>query len=80
VYNEGDKDLEPYLNPLIKQAGGNIRSLEIEVLNRAMSDGTLMVTGVNLWNALHSENWRHRQAACEAFRNFLKTNPLPQRY
>lgn len=57
--------------PLLKTAGGNIANLDIEVLRRALSDGTLTITGVKLWNALHSDNWRHREAAVEAFSQFL---------
>jgi centrosomal protein CEP104 len=81
VHNEGDNDLEPFLKPLLAQAGGNVQALEMESLRRAYSDGTLTVAGVRLWNAVHSETWRHREASCEAFYQFL-TNPkgLPPKY
>lgn len=62
-YNDGDADLEPYLKPLLNAAGGNVEKLGLEALRRALSDGTLLVVGVKLWSALHSETWRHREAA-----------------
>eukprot|EP00350_Pseudokeronopsis_sp_OXSARD2_P009943 CAMPEP_0170549232 /NCGR_PEP_ID=MMETSP0211-20121228/7419_1 /TAXON_ID=311385 /ORGANISM="Pseudokeronopsis sp., Strain OXSARD2" /LENGTH=127 /DNA_ID=CAMNT_0010855147 /DNA_START=1001 /DNA_END=1384 /DNA_ORIENTATION=+ len=62
-FNDGDIDLEPYLKPLLSAAGGNIEKLGLEALRRALSDGTLLVVGVKMWTALHSENWRHREAA-----------------
>lgn len=62
-HNDGDIDLEPFLKPLISAAGGNIEKLGLEALRRALSDGTLLVVGVKLWTALHSDTWRHREAA-----------------
>jgi hypothetical protein len=62
-FNDGDIDLEPYLKPLLSAAGGNIEKLGLEALRRALSDGTLLVVGVKLWTALHSETWRHRESA-----------------
>lgn len=62
-HNEGDIDLEPHLKPLLGQAGGNVEKLGLEALRRALTDGTLLVVGVKLWSALHSETWRHREAA-----------------
>lgn len=62
-HNDGDNDLEPFLKPLLSAAGGNIEKLGLEALRRALSDGTLLVVGVKLWTALHSETWRHREAA-----------------
>jgi len=34
---------------------------------------------VQVWSAIHSENWRHRKAAADAVFNYLKM-PLPDRY
>lgn len=62
-HNDGDIDLEQYLKPLLAAAGGNIEKLALEALRRALSDGTLLVVGVKLWTALHSDAWRHREAA-----------------
>jgi centrosomal protein CEP104 len=78
-YNDGDTDLEPYLNPLLLQAGGSVEKLGLEALRRALSDGTLLVVGVKLWSALHSETWRHREAATQAFLDYV-TGPLPPKY
>jgi len=62
-FNDGDVDLEPFLKPLLSNAGGNLQNLGLEALRRALSDGTLLVVGVKLWTALHSDTWRHREAA-----------------
>lgn len=51
------------MKPLLNAAGGNIEKLGLEALRRALSDGTLLVVGVKLWTALHSDTWRHREAA-----------------
>lgn len=80
VRNEGDEDLEPYLKKTMSSAGGSIKSLEVETLKRAYSDGTLQVVGVNLWTALHSvDQWKHREAAVSALISFLQA-PLPKKY
>lgn len=62
-HNDGDIDLEPFLKPLLSQAGGNVEKLGLEALRRALTEGTLLVVGVKLWSSLHSETWRHREAA-----------------
>jgi len=61
--NSGDDDLAPYLEPLLKNELAEVRSLTHESLVNALNDGTLLVSGVKLWNALHSDTWRHREAA-----------------
>lgn len=78
-YNEGDGDLEPYLKPLLSQAGGSIDKLGLEALKRALTDGTLLVVGVKLWSALHSETWRHREAAAQSFLDYI-SNPILPKY
>lgn len=77
--NDGDIDLEPYLNPLLSTAGGNVEKLGLEALRRALSDGTLLVCGVKLWTALHSDQWRHRESAAQAFLEYLQA-PLKKKY
>ena len=62
-YNEGDEELEPYLDPLLHEVGSDVDVLDQEALKRAFSEGTLTVVGVKLWTALLSSNWRHREAA-----------------
>ena len=79
-HNEGDTELDEYLNPLLQQAGGNIQTLEYEFLNRALSDGTLLVCGARLWNALHSDSWRHREAAANAFFNYLTSEKVERKW
>lgn len=78
-YNEGDDDIDPYLNPKLIEAGGKIENLEHSVLKRALHSGTLLVTGVKLWSALHSESWRHRDAASRAFLEYLQA-PIKPKY
>jgi hypothetical protein len=78
-HNEGDIDMEPHLKPLLGQAGGNVEKLGLEALRRALTDGTLLVVGVKLWSALHSETWRHREAAAQAFLDFC-SKPLLKKY
>jgi len=41
----------------------------------------MYVCGIRLWNSLHSENWRVREAATTAFLNFIKDKGnLPKKY
>ena len=61
--NSGDDDLAPYLEPLLTNDLAEVKSLTHESLVNALNDGTLLVSGVKLWNALHSDTWRHREAA-----------------
>ena len=79
-HNEGDTELEEFLAPLLQQAGGNIQSLEYEFLNRALSDGTLLVCGAKLWNALHSDSWRHREAAAHAYLEYLSSEKVARKW
>lgn len=78
-YNDGDADLEPYFKHLINSAGGNLQNLGLEALRRALSDGTLLVCGVKLWTALHSDTWRHREAAVQAFLDYISA-PMKPKY
>lgn len=78
-FNDGDLDLEPYLKHLLNSVGGNIEKLGLEALRRALSDGTLLVVGVKLWTALHSENFRHRESAAQAFLDYVNS-PLKNKY
>jgi len=39
----------------------------------------LLVCGAKLWNALHSDTWRHREAAAQAYLEYLQSD-LPQKY
>ena len=60
--NSGDDDLATFLDPLMKNST-DLKSLTHESLVYALNEGTLVVSGVKLWNALHSDTWRHREAA-----------------
>lgn len=62
------------------QAGGNLTVLQHDFLNRALSDGTLLVCGAKLWNALHSDSWRHREAASQAYIDFLDSEKAKTKY
>jgi len=46
----------------------------------ALNDGTLLVSGVKLWNALHSDTWRHREAAALAFLDFVSSGVALERH
>ena len=63
-----------YFDPLIKKSNssevGNLAK-DLGNFKRAESDATIKVTGVKVWNSLHSENWRIREAAITAFLNFI---------
>jgi hypothetical protein len=74
-YNHGDDDLKPYLDKTMANLEKLI-DLDKSVLKRALHTGTLLVTGVRCWTALHSENWRHRDAAVVAYLDFLKADLL----
>jgi hypothetical protein len=71
--------LDPYFRRLLSSAGGAIQDLETEVLRRALTSGTLLVTGVKLWSALFQEAWRHREASVTAFHDYLKA-PMKPKY
>ena len=71
--NEGDRDLQEFLDPLIGATGSNINPLQ-ESLKLAPGDDTLNVVGIRLWTALNSsQSWRHREAAAQAFLNYLES-------
>lgn len=72
-------DLERYLKQNISGADGSVEKLGLEALRRALTDGTLLVTGVKLWSALHSETWRHREGASKAFFDFISA-PMLSKY
>lgn len=79
AYNQGDKDLEPYFNPLVRKAKSKIpppNKTKLEVLKRL---GVLNVAGVRLFSAMIASDWTLREAAILAFHDFLK-NPLLPRY
>mmetsp|Transcript_23089 Transcript_23089/g.35758 ORF Transcript_23089/g.35758 Transcript_23089/m.35758 type:complete len:345 (+) Transcript_23089:1299-2333(+) len=78
---EGDRDLETFLKPKMKAASGTMRELEKEVKRRPDSEGTLNVSGIRIWNGLHSDSWRYRDAAAEAYMAFLtQQGGLPTKY
>jgi hypothetical protein len=63
------------------ERSGELRSLPKEALESALNEGTLEVTGVRLWNALHSEAWRHREAAAQAYLDYLSdSSRLPLKH
>lgn len=78
-FNYGDDDLKPYLDPLLKEAKEQLIDLDKAVLKWALHTGTLLVTGVWCWTALHSDKWRHRDASVNAYLEFLKA-PLLEKY
>lgn len=77
-HNEGDNDLEAYLRPKLMEAGGAVKSAEYDILRHADQRKVLRTVGAKLWSALHSENWRHREAAVKALLEFLEAPLLPK--
>lgn len=53
-----------------------VRSLDYDATTRPLNDVTVDVCGVKLWNALHSENWRYREAALEAFTTYVSQDVI----
>ena len=57
--NEGDADLQDYLDPLIGSAVADLLNIKAPP-----NDETIQVTGTRLWTALNnSQSWRNREAA-----------------
>jgi centrosomal protein CEP104 len=79
AFNEGDVDLELYFRPLIINVGEKVPDIPPEVFRRLHSLGYLTIFGAKIWAAVHSENWRHREAAAQAVLNFIEM-PLPSKY
>ncbi|KAM3136863.1 hypothetical protein pb186bvf_011122 [Paramecium bursaria] len=79
AFNEGDVDLELYLNPLLNSAGDKITDIPLEILRRLHQLGYLTVFGARAWTGIHSESWRVREACAQAVLNFLEM-PLPDKY
>lgn len=71
-FNQGDVDLELYLKPLLSGVGEKLTECNIEILRHLWNKGYLTVFGARIWNAIHSENWRHREAATQAVLNFIE--------
>ena len=77
----GDKDLEPFLKPKLKQASSNLKAMEFDIKRRSENEGTTDVCGVRVWNAIHSDVWRIRDAATEAFIDMILSDKgIPPRY
>lgn len=55
-------------------------ALRYEALSTALSDGTLLVCGAKLWNALHSDLWRHREAAAQAYLDYIESEKVILKY
>lgn len=79
VYNQGDKDLEKFFNPRVRGLGNTLETPDINKLRRALRMGILTVTGVRLYSAMISEDWKMREAAVRAFLDYVE-NPLLPRY
>ena len=68
--------MRDFLAPLLRQAPGELMPVKSDSLKNALNEGILLVTGVRLWNALHSESWRHREAAVQAFLEFINSRVI----
>jgi len=62
AFNEGDVDMELYLNPLLATAGEKLPEVPHDVLRRLQNLGYLNVFGARCWNGINGESWRVREA------------------
>lgn len=79
AYNQGDKDLEPYFNTLVKKSKTKLTVASKTKLERLKRLNILNVGGVRLFSALFSDDWTLREASVIAFKDFI-SNPLLPRY
>ena len=79
AYNQGDKDLEPFFNPLARKAKTKVELADKSTLERLKRLLVLNVAGVRLFSAMLSSDWTLREAAILAFHEFIR-NPLLPRY
>ena len=65
-FNQGDVDMEQFFRPLLIKAGGKLDTEDaglIEELRRLDHLHFLTIFGARIWTAIHTKNWRHREAA-----------------
>ena len=79
LYNEGDKDLEKFLNPLLATTGIPLEVHIQEELRVLFEKGILQIFGARLWSALNSESWRLREAASSAYLQYIE-GQIPEKY
>lgn len=76
--NAGDVELKPYLDPLLRNVGGNLKTLSQEQVNNGNSSSIIECVGNKMWLALNSSLWKHREAAATAFLQYLEASPTPR--
>jgi hypothetical protein len=64
------------LDPLLKKIGSDRVNFLSAVTNIAYGERTLHVCGIRLWNALNHEGWRNREAASQAFLDYISQDSL----
>ena len=81
--NQGDDEFASFIDPLLNQAGVNQPLVE-DVGNRALFENIVQTVGAKLWAAIHSDQWRYREAGMHSFKNYLETinqaGTLPEKY
>lgn len=77
-YNQGDKDLEPYLNPFARKAKTKLEIADKTSIEKLKRLQVLNIAGVRLFSAMLSLDWTLREAAILAFHEFLKSPLLPR--
>ena len=72
--NVGDFELKQYLDPLLRNADGELKKL---VSEQFQSGAAIIIdcVGNRMWAALNSNNWKHREAAATAFLQYLGESP-----
>jgi hypothetical protein len=59
------------LDPLLSNIGSARLNFSENAPVTSLGDQTLQVCGNKLWNCLHNDNWRNREAAGKAFLDYL---------
>lgn len=82
--NAGDEEFAKYIDPLLNHAGTTGQNFVDDPVKRANLEFVVQTAGAKLWAALNSDQWRHREAAVSAFRDYLEaaheSSVLPNRY
>lgn len=77
---EGERDLDPYLLPLLRELiGQRPEALTKEQIDRLRKAGLLEVFGGKVWGAIYASNWKARNASARAVLNYISM-PLKAKY
>ena len=74
--NDADDYLKPYLDPLLSNIGSARVNFSENAPVNSLGDQTFQICGNKLWNCLHNDGWRNREAAGKAFLDYLNQDSL----